>query len=250
LAKEAPELLGFLRKVIYPVLELGLVAYLVRKFYLAARHSKNNQLVAPDFLVSTRQILKEVLGTEKLAHVLASEVAVFYYLFKRPAKIDYKNSFTSYKSNGVRMVLTTFLCLFVIETVGMHFLLQLWSKTGAWIFTGLGLYSGLQLFAHIRAMNSRPIILTRKELFLRNGLLGGDVMIPLEMIEEIKLCSKPLAGDDVVKLAFIKGLENHNIAIHLSEEVVITKAFGKQKKAKVILASVDHPERFLKCVYM
>ncbi|HZH37212.1 MAG TPA: hypothetical protein VEX65_08055 [Flavisolibacter sp.] len=176
---------------------------------------------------------------------MAAEMAVFYYMFsKKVCTIDY-TSFTCYKENGIRLILHTLLALFLIEAAGVHFLLQLWSETAAWILTGLSLYSSLQLYAHSRSLKTRPIIITSKELHLRNGILGGETTLQLLNIDRIVLTSKNLSEPGVVKLALLKDLEKHNVAVYLKEPVTVIKAFGLKRPGKVLLVSIDEPQDFV-----
>ena len=237
--------LAFVKTWVSPVVELTLIGFIVRKFRITNRQIGQGSVSAPDFLQHTRAVLAEVLGSKKAADILASEIAVFYYIFQKPDKaIDMKTKFSCYKENGIVLVLNTLLALFLIETVGMHFLFMLFSKTTAWILTALSFYSCMQLFAHIRALKSRPIEIDGDRLVLRKGLMGGDAVVMFSNITRIELTKKAVHGKDVVKLALIGGLENHNIAIYLSKPITVVKAFGITKTAEVILVSIDSPKEF------
>ena len=250
LSKTDAPIAAFVKTWVSPLLEITLISWVGWKFYTANKHIKAHQ-TRQDFLIHCRTILHAVCGNDKLANVLASEIAVFYYLVKGKEKaLDHQAHFTCYKENGTGLVLSTFLGLFVVETAGMDFLFLLWSKTAAWILTGLSFYTCLQLLAHIRALASRPILLTQDYLLLRNGLMGGDALIPLQSIAKIEGVSKsyPATGVGVQKLALIKGLENHNTAIYLKHPVGLTKAFGIKRTASVILVNIDQQAAFIKSI--
>ena len=210
---------------------------------------KNSGQEKADFLVHCRTILQSVTGSEKAAHILSGEIAVFYYaFFSKQAKVDGITQFSIYKTNGILLILGCFLGIFIIETVAMHFLIGLWNVTAAWVLTGLSAYSCIQLFGHMKAIKARSIVLSADSIMLRNGVMGGDATIPLTLIQKIEYQKKQIAGADVAKIAMIKGLENHNLAIYLKEPVVVTKAFGITKKARVILINIDQAEAFLQRV--
>ena len=59
-----------------------------------------------DFLMHCRSVLFQVLGSEKMANIISSEVAVMYYAFfsGKEKSIDYKTKFTSYKENGLLLI--------------------------------------------------------------------------------------------------------------------------------------------------
>lgn len=235
-----------LRRWLYPALEAGLVAFVVHRFVRAGKAARAAGGEA-DFLQQARSILSAVLGHAAAGRALASEVAVFYYAFRPNRKhTDNRTTrFTTYKGVGIRLVLGTFLCLFLIETAGMHFLFMLWSDTAAWILTGLSAYTCLQLFAHIRSLSQRSTVIADGHLYLRNGLMGGEAVIPLQFITAVEACTKEITAHDVQKLALIRGLEKHNTIIYLSEPVEVIKAFGICKKATTLLIHIDQQKSFM-----
>ena len=262
-------LLGLLKTWLAPVAE-GLVIFLLAKKLYRARRTAATLHEDTDFLVRSRIILSEMTGNEKAGHVLASEMAVLYYAFL-PQKKRLPGAFTAYKTNGILLILGVFLCMFFVETLGLHLLIGLWSKKLAWVLTTLGLYTALQLYAHMRAIRSRPILLGDQFLHLRNGL-AADVSVQIDNIEQIELDtnrmqvpnrmqipankttpqpSRPNASPaepSTVKLALIKGLENHNIRLRLKQPLLVNRVFGLQKKADSLLFFVDQPEDFLAAI--
>ena len=174
LSKNDSAILAIIKKWISPLLEFTLIGFVGWKFIQAKKRSNKADAGSFDFLLHCRQILTPVLGSEKFANIMSSEVAVFYYLFCRKEKnADHVLRFSSYKKTGIVLILYTFLCLFAIETVGMHFVFRLWNKMAAWILTGLSFYTCLQLLAHIKALKIRSTVITANELIVRHGLLGG-----------------------------------------------------------------------------
>ena len=246
LSKNNSAVLAIIKTWISPLLEITLIGFIVWKFYIAKNKLSKTDTGSFDFLIYCRAILGSVFGSKKFANIMSSEIAVFYYAFSSKEKhTDTVLSFTSYKENGIVLILYTFLCLFIIETVGMHFVFQLWNKIAAWILTGLSFYTCMQLFAHTRALKIRSTIITANELIIRHGLMGGDVIVPLGNIENIVETNRQVPGTEVVKIAFINGLEKHNLAVYLKEPVTVIKAFGIQKTARIILLSIDSHKDFL-----
>jgi hypothetical protein len=240
-------LLHFIKAWISPLIEFSLIVFISRKFYLANLHAKSAGINNIDFLTHCRCIIKEVTGNEKAGNILSSEIAVFYYALggRKYRNIDRLQTFSNYRENGIILVLGTFLCLFMIETIGVHFLISLWKPVVAWVFTTLSLYTCLQLFAHIRATSSRPTRIGASALELYNGL-AADATIEFDNIEEIVLTKKKPDGGEQVQLALLNGLEPHNVVIRLKKTIVVTKIFGIQKKADVILFHIDRPKEFVK----
>jgi membrane protein implicated in regulation of membrane protease activity len=239
-------LLIFVKTWIAPLMELALIGWMVWKFKRAYQLSKTTQQTAPDFLIHCRTILQDAFGNETIGSVVASEVSVFYYLFAKPHRsADGSHYFTSYKSNNILLLLYTFLFMFLVEAAIMHLLFQLWNNTAAWVLTGLSVYSCLQLLAHIRAIKARPTIITDTTLILRNGLLGGDAIIPIDVIERVEFNTKDITESNIISMALIKSLENHNVVIYLKEPIIVTKAFGMKKPATVILVNMDEHQLFI-----
>jgi len=242
-------LLVFIKTWIAPVIELAIIGWMVWKFKRAYQLSKTTQQTAPDFLVHCRNLLHGVFGNETIGNVVASEVSVFYYLFAKPHRAtDSSHYFTSHKSNNILLLLYTFLFMFLVEAAIMHLLFQLWNHTAAWVLTGLSIYSCLQLLAHIRAIKARPTIITDTTLILRNGLLGGDAIVPIDVIERIEFSTKDITDSDTISMALIKSLENHNVVIYLKEPIIVTKALGIKKPATVILVNMDEQNSFIEVI--
>ena len=241
-------LIYFLKNWFGPLLEGILVGFTTYQFYIA-RKQISMQPHSSDFLMYCREVFRKVLGNNHLSLVIAAEVSVFYYLLKRH-KINPKEAvtFSTYKKNGSILILTTFLCLFIIETISLHFLLSLANTTIAWILTGLSIYSCLQLIAHIRSIKARPILLENEQLLLRNGILGGDVLLNINDIMRLEKNKNLRVKAKTIKLALISGLESHNTAIYLKESVWINKAMGVRKQADIILIHIDEQEEFIAAV--
>lgn len=245
LNSQSNQLLHFIKTWISPFIEATVIFFIGRRFYTANKKAKlvgNNRI---DFLPHCRMMMQQILGNEKVGNIIASEIAVLYYAFvgRKDKTINYQTKFTCYKGNGILLVLNTFMCLFLIETVGMHFLFTLWNKTIAWIFTGLSGYTCLQLFAHIKAVKARPTMINNHSLEIHNGL-AGDAYIDFCNIEKFELNNKLPENKDAIKIALIKGLENHNCIIYLKQPIEVTKIFGIKKTTSTVLFFVDEPKQF------
>jgi len=261
-------LLSLLKTWVAPLAEGTLLFLIAKKFYQASRSAKKGgKEERGDVLSRCRLILTEVTGNEKAGGILASEMAVLYYAFVPRKKAKARagdgsdvppDTFTSYKTNGILLVLGVFCCCFLVETVGLHFLLALWNKQVAWILTTLGAYTALQLYAHMRAVRIRPIRIGEKSLQLRNGLVA-DAAVLFDNIDAIefdrpkrgsanKTAQPPLPSTRTVKLALIKGLENHNILLRLKQPILVHRPFGIRQEADTLLFFVDRPEEFLAAV--
>lgn len=238
-------ILQIIKTWISPLIELFVIFIICRKFYVANKNAKAANENKIDFLIHCRTVMFQVLGNEKLANIVSSEIAVVYYAFfsSKGKSIDYKTKFTSYKENGLPLILGVILSIFLIETTGVHFLLSLWSKPIAWIITGLSLYTCIQLFAHIRAVKARPIIINTDSFEVHNGL-AGDAYVQLDNIEKIEMSNKKPGDRESIKISLLKGLENHNIVVYLKTPIEVTKIFGIKKQTDTVLFFVDKPKVF------
>jgi hypothetical protein len=239
-------ILSIIKTWIAPMLEALMICMIVSKFYVANKKAKaaaNNKL---DFLMHCRSVMFLVVGNEKLGNIVASEIAVMYYAFfgSKDKSIDYKTKFSTYKENGLPLVLIAILSIFLIETFGVHFLLSLWNNIIAWTITSLSLYTCIQLFAHIRAIKARPLKINVDSFEVHNGL-AGDAYIQFDNIERIEMTNKKQSGRESVKIALLKGLENHNIVVYLKKPIEVSKIFGLKKRTDIILFFVDRPKMFV-----
>ncbi len=241
LTKGNNPLLHALKTWIGPAFEALLIGVLIRKFYVANKLQKSTILPSSDFLCHFRIFLKNLLGNELFANVLASEISVFYYAFfcRKPGKEDSEIRFTSYKESGILFILWIILGLLLIEATSMHLLFLLWNKTIAVVLTTLSLYTCLQLYAHIKAIKRRPSTVSGNLLLLKNGLWGGETIIDISNIQKVECSAQRVKNQESIKLSFLKNLDNHNLVIYLNEPVQVIGAFGFVKTARVILLYVD-----------
>ncbi len=238
-------LLHIIKTWVSPVIEGVVIFFIGSKFYTANKKAKESNTYKLDFLMHCRALMFQVTANEKFANIVSSEIAVMYYAFlgKKDKTIDNETRFSIYRENGVTIVLWTILSIFLIETTGTHFLLSLWSKTIAWVVTGLSFYTCLQVFAHIKAVKARPVTINKDSLEIHNGL-AGDAYILFDNIEKFELSKKIPNNRNAVKIALLKGLENHNVVIYLKTPIQVTKIFGIKKSTDTVLFYVDKSTDF------
>jgi hypothetical protein len=238
---QAAPIVPFLKTWVMPVIELSIFWYIGRKFYTASRKTTTKPI---DFLFHSRALLSEFFGSAKIGNAIAAEFAVFCYAFApRKTALENVTAYTTYRKNGIRLILGIVLWLFLVESAGTHFIIVHWSSTAAWIITVLSAYTCLQLFAHIRAIKARPVLVSAETLIIRNGL-AADVVVPLQLIEHIGHVTKKDRRDGV-QLALLKGFEGCNVKVQLREEVEVMRMFGMKKKTATLLFNVDQPEELV-----
>ncbi len=250
LKSDSNYLLHIIKIWISPVAEAAVIFFIGRKFFLANKKAKLSGRNSIDFLTHCRKVLFDVTGSEKAGNIISSEIGALYYAFfgRKDRDIDYKSKFTSYKENGILLILGTFLILFLIETTGIHFLLVSWNHTLAWAVSVLSLYTCLQLFSHMRAVKARAITLNDNfnespSVEIYNGL-AGDAVIKYDNIERIEISDKNPADCEAVKIALLRKLEKHNCIIYLKQPVQVTILFGIKKNAGAVMFFVDRVKDF------
>ncbi len=246
LPQEHQGLLTWIKTFAVPVVELAVLGYLVftaKKVMTAYQKSEHPTV---DFYDALGTACTQVLPS-RVGRLLATEIAVIYYLLFAKSKEALKeNEYTYYKKNGVKTIIWVLLSVVLIETVVMHLLIELWNSTVAWVLTALGLYTCLQIVALIKSMSLRPIVIdaANKTLYLRYGFFA-QTTIPFSEIEEMELNKKALPNDkSIIPISPFSLLDNHNIIIKLKNEHTLYKMYAMQSKYQNIAICVDEKEDF------
>jgi hypothetical protein len=64
-------------------------------------------------------------------------------------------------------------------------------------------------------------------------------------LKELNYQIKTPVGRAAIKIALIKGFENHNCVIYLKQSIAVIKMFRIKRSADTILFSVDRPKDFI-----
>ncbi|MDR5589918.1 hypothetical protein [Christiangramia sp. SM2212] len=226
-----------------PVIELGVIGYIIYKVRSAINKFQETKTEHPDFFLALKNTCVE-LFPKRLVMPMAMEIGVFYYGFLNWKTRKLKmNEFTYHKQSGTMALLVTLIFLVIVETVVLHLLLNMWSSLAAWILSILSLYTAIQIFGFLRSMPKRPIQLTNSALFLNYGIMA-ETTIQLKDIAEIELSSKDLEKEDnTVKLSILGDLESHNMIIHLKNDEEIIGLYGTRKTYRNIALYVDDSSR-------
>ncbi len=244
---EHQSFLSSVKVFILPVLELILLSYLVfqaRSIIQEFKIKKDNTL---DFFDALNIACAKVLPS-RAGKVLATEIALFYYLFfaKKNVCLN-ENEFSYYKKNGIRTVIGVFIGLVFIETGIVHILVDKWNGTVAWVLTGLGFYTAIQIIALLRSMNMRPIKIdfTHQKIVFKYGFFC-QTSVAFQEIKAIELCKKSLPSDNsITQFSPFGMLDNHNIILHLNSKHEIQKIYGLTKAFNSLAIYVDEAEEFV-----
>jgi len=240
-------LLTSIKYIAIPVIELGILSMLIYKIVALNKSFKNKKSNENDFYDNLLIACNETFPG-RLGRVLATEVAVIYYLFASSKKQTTKETeYTYFQKSGIKSVVGVFLFLILVETFVVHILVQEWNVTIAWVLTGLGLYTIMQIVAILRSMNKRLISIDHqnKVVRLRYGF-ACQSSIPFEQIERIESTRKSLPKDkSYTSLSIFDLLDSHNLVIHLNETQTLHKIYGMQKNYKSIAVYIDDKDAFV-----
>jgi len=241
-AHHAP--LTLLAYVAVPV-EVSLIGYVLFKAVrtvrsVGLRRSDPNDT---DLLEHLRRTMRQAFDVRVLADVIAYELAVFYYaLFSwrspTPSARFEASTYTYHKTSGYGVILAGIMIALIVELVGVHILLHLWSPTVAWIHTALGLYGLLWLVGDYRAMRFRPIHLHDDAVHLRCGL-RWSIRVPLASIASVEEARRHHA--DERGYLSVAASPSPQLVIQLNRPVLAEGPYGIRKSVRVLGIGADEP---------
>ena len=227
-----------------PLIELSVLILIGLKVSRALKTYTTFKSLSPDFY----EVLKKVCLQEfpkKLAPLLISEVAVFYYGFVRWKKRTIlPNEYSYHQKSGTPSLLMGLIMVIGIETVAMHFVLAKWSTVAAWILTGVSIYSAIQVFGFAKSLSQRPICCSPDGLVLRYGILN-ETKLSYHQIDAVVLSTESFKKEKYNrKISPFGDLESHNVLIHLKQLGTLEGLYGFNKKFKTLALHLDEPQQF------
>ena len=180
---------------------------------------------------------------DRVADVLASELAVLFYAFgtwRSTARVpDGAYAFTSHRRSGHGGLIFALVVLTIVEGIAVHLLLASWSTILAWVLTFLSFYAVLWLVADYRATVLRPLLADETEVWIRGGL-RWRARVPRDQITAVAR-TKPDPQECTTSLAF---LTTPNLWVRFSEPVLLEGPYGIRRHARCIGLFVDEPAEF------
>ena len=235
-----------LKTFFFPAIELAVLSYISFKLYKVLQQYRIQKEHTPDFYTALHNTCKEIFPGS-ISTVLTTEIAVIYYAFihwRKRTKTE--NEFYYHKKSGTPALLYAIIFILITETIILHLVLQQWNNGVAWVLSALGIYACFQIFALIRSMPKRPITITweTQKLMLRYGFFS-ETTIVLDSIKQVELSSRPLPDDkSIIPFSPLRGLDSHNVIIHLETEHILNGFYGMKKTYKSIAIYVDEKEKF------
>lgn len=228
--------------VLVPAIEVLLLGFMVLRIFRIRKAYAAGKGSGLDLMENLRKALESELRPSAVARAVAFEAGMLAYLCVIWRAPDGSN-FTYHRRNSPRLLLTVLLFPLLVETIGIHLLIALWSPTISWIATALSAYLCVQLLAHFKAMSVRPITLTDDSLMLRCGILG-DMLIPRGCIKRVSAVdNERTEGLDLLPLG---ALSQANVQIELSEPATAYGLYGIRKQIRLVRITVDDPVAFMR----
>jgi hypothetical protein len=237
------QLLPHVRLLALPV-ELALVGFLlwrVRRIFagLGAGGAET------DVLDRLYQSFCRVLPNLRLASVLAYELSVLYYGLlswrRRPEAIA-QNSFSYHRNSGYSTLILTLMFVSVVEIVGMHLVVRLWSGTVAWVLSALGAYAVLWMAGDYQAVRLRPVVATDDALLVRMGL-RWSVSIPYTQIEQVQPFAREASSKRTPGYLHAALLTDPQVVLVLRGPVRARGPYGIEKEVQRVGLAVDEADR-------
>ena len=251
LPTENQDLLTKVKYVAVPLIELSVLAMVIYKTRSIIRTYQKQEKKEYDFFNTISLVCKEVMP-ERVGQILATEIAVFYYLFSTKKKSKTEFEYTYFRKSGIKTIVSVMLELMLVETLVVHLVLEKWNSTVAWVLTILGLYTFFQIIALLRSMNHRLIKIDteNKLLHLRYGFFS-QTTIPFSAISKIEQNRKSLPEDkSIIQFSPLGFLDTHNIIITVSSKLVLHRLYGFKNDYQAIAIFIDEKEKFIEDLNM
>ena len=229
--------------VIAEVFILGFIAWKaangVRRYRAVAAEQHDE-----DAFNAIRGAARQVIDSDRMADVLAYEIAIVYYGLGswRRRLVEGPGRYTSYKRNNYGSTLFGIGVLLGAELIAVHVIVQLyWGATGAWILSILSAYGGIWLLSEWHAHRLRPTVITTDALVLRAGV-RWEITIPFARIKSFRRISameeKPRGALNLV--AFGDAL----FEVKTDAPVEAQGGYGMRKQTACVWFMIDDPTGF------
>lgn len=227
----------FLLVPLVELIFLGVFIWKSRGIYQDYRQARQRSIYFVDALESGIQAR---FGKNVAVTLLTLEFSLIFLSvcgwFMRFRGDPQQQVFTYHRKSRYPLIFLVFLLVIVVETVGLHLLLQRWSPLVAWVLTGLSIYSIFWMIGDFNALRLHPIVLTGDTLHLRSGLRWG-ANVPLA---EIVAVQRPKPSDAKARdyLSFARAGEAQLVLV-LAQPVRVAGLFGAHRQATRLGLYVD-----------
>lgn len=228
--------------------ELVVIATLARR----ARRLRRTYRVAHaedlSFPDAFKRAAIDAFGDFAATRAMALEISMLYCAFltwRKEARAPAGSQMFSYhRACGWGAILWAFSMVIAVEALALHFLVQRWSPTAAWILTGTSIYTLVWLVGDYRAIVIWPILLKNGVLEARVGL-RWHMQIPLSAIRSVGEFPRGERRAETLR-AVIFG--EPQLLLELDHPLEAEGPFGIRRRTARVGLSVDEPERFVRAL--
>lgn len=211
--------------------ELTLLGWIGWRAARALREARRDATADP--IEQLRHAAFELTRNPRVAAVIASEIAVFWYAIgswrSRAHAPGGAVAFSHHRRSGHAGIVFGFILVLAVEGLAVHLLLLQWSPLAAWIFTTGTAYGAMWLIADFRATVLRPILVRDASIVFRAGF-RFTLQVPLSRIAVVGR-ERPRFGSASVNLTFL-GTPTHWLT--LSEPMFAIGAYGFRRRVRAI----------------
>ncbi|WP_299148382.1 hypothetical protein [uncultured Dokdonia sp.] len=225
-----------------PILEVGILVYILvnlRKARLNYRQNRDNHI---DFYTTVKTISQDLLP-KFMARIIATEITVVYYAIinwkRRPLK---NGEFSIHKKSASISILLGIMLIIGVEATVFHYILEQEGNPKAWLITFLSIYTLLQILGLLKSIIKRPISFEEDILRLRYGIMK-ETSIELNNIKSIVLSSKNMR-QKTSRLSIFGRYETHNVILTLKNTETLYSLYGIKNNYTTISFYVDEPQKF------
>jgi hypothetical protein len=232
-------------KKIIPLIEVGLIAYVVSKIPGLVRRYREIKDAEYFFADRVRKSFGDVFFDNKAVNILLSEFLLMYLAFggwfmKSDTKQMEHPTFTYHHKSAYSTILGVMIALLCIETIAFHIILLHWSKIAAVIMTALSIYSLFWLIGDFHAIRLHPVLITDNNIQLRIGL-RWKATIPISAISGVDFGGGPPRNSKGYVRASVL---TPRVVLNLNQTVNVQALFGMVRHASKIGLSIDDAEKF------
>ena len=186
----------------------------------------------------------------RVASVVATEMAVFYYAVaswrRKPFIPSGALGFAYHKKNGYAGLLYTVVRIALVEAIAIDFVIRVHHPVAANVFLAVDLLTALWVLGFARSVVLRPILVTRDEMRVRNGL-QWRLDIPRAQIERIdfgKVSAPPKHARDHLRTAPGRA----NVLVELRAPLRAIGPYGFTREVRRVSLVLDDVAGFRRAV--
>ena len=231
-----------------PAIELSVAVFLLFKLRNVIRDVRRARRESLYFVDALRIGLGKSVKSDFVAAIAATEVSILYLVFAgwfarfRTSRPDV--SVHSYHRKS-RFLFWPLMALVIVETFGLHLVISIWTRTGAWAFTAISIYTLLWMIGHIHASRLQPVIVDDQYIYFRTGLVWRG-QIALSNVSEVrKVTRADRQADGFVNVSL---LGDPDVVIILREPEMLESLFARKKEARLLGIALDNPEAIVEDV--